>query len=161
MIYVSDSRRVRRKTLSKCPQENAECAAVFWRNGESCQKPHFSTRNPYPHSITPCWTNTISHINTQQCKVGEKRLRFHDYDLTKSVLHQWCKPGGLCYSPIAESFAFVLACVDLGIQFVGLQENAEVFEGIIEKLLLDKEKRDRTEQIVSNVDRELGVKNSN
>ena len=155
MIYVNDARRVRRKTLSKCPQENAQCAAIFWRHGETRQKPHFSTRKTFHHSQTPSWTNTVTHVTPAHYKVGEKRVRCHEYDFAKSILYQWCKPGGVCYSPIAESFDFVLACVDLGIRYYGLQIDKHIFEASLEKLLDDKKKKDRTEKIISRTDVDL------
>ena len=155
MIYINDAKKVRKRTLTKCPQDNSQCAAIFWRHAESRRKPHFSAAKSYIHSQTPAWTNTVTHVSPSWEKFGTKRIRSYDYDLTKSILSQWCRPGGICYNPLANSFSFVTACVDLGISYIGLQEDEEMFSKSLSKLLLEHEKRNKRQKIVSSSDIDL------
>ena len=148
MIYVNNAEKVKKRTLSKCPQNNSKCAAIFWRNVESRKKPYFSVAESYPQSYTTAWTNTVTNISPMKERLGSKQVCHQYYELCKSILKQWCKPGGLVYSPLADSFSFVLACFDLGLTYFGLQQDREVFDVSISNLIDEQNRRSKRRKIV-------------
>lgn len=131
MIYMEEPATVKRKTLSQHPQECGIIAAVFWRSPDRKQKHHYSAEKGYTYSTLPPWANCVTNVlpgaQLPSSQGALKNLSVHK-DLCSHILEQWCTPAGLCYNPLAGSMRTGSACFDLGVQYVALEENPEVFE---------------------------------
>ena len=129
-----------KKTLSQHPQESGFIAAVFWRSPDRRQKHHYSYGKGYRSSTLPSWVNCVKNVQQSRnplCCEQDKILKVRDMekDLSVSILEQWCKPAGLCYNPRAGSMSMGLACLDLGIQYVALEHDSQIFRAAKRSLL--------------------------
>ena len=132
MLYIQDPSTIKRKTLSQHPQESGFIAAVFWRSPDRRQKHHYSYAKGYRSSTLPSWVNCVTNVQQSQnplcCEQGKiLKVRDIEKDLSVSILEQWCKPAGTCYNPRAGSMSMGLACLDLGIQYIALEHDSEIF----------------------------------
>ncbi len=141
LIYVADARKTRRLTYSLQPQSISGCAAVFYKpSNRKGEKHYYSAAHDYENSITPAWTN----VTTNVLKGRSRLLRsdgkpFSDgersKELCKHILRQWCRPGGLCYNPMAKSMSVGLAAYELGIKYVALEADEKCFTEAKHRLL--------------------------
>lgn len=53
----------------------------------------------------------------------------------KFVMEQWCKPGGLCYNPMSGAMSTGEACLELGIQYIAVEEESDLFCAAKHRLL--------------------------
>lgn len=113
---------------------------MFWRTSETARTKHFSRQKKYPRSITDAWTNTVTNVLPSKEKltaddgtVVEVKLRTDD--VADLILGQWCKPTGLCYNPFAGSMGLGMACFDLGIQYIAVEETETCFTAAGERLI--------------------------
>lgn len=153
MLYIGDSRKVKKRTLTQHPQNNCECAAVFWRASEQERlKHHFSTKAKYPPSLTAPWTNTVTNVVNEKRKVTKEdgtkvNIEVRSQALGCFLLEQWCKPAGFCYNPLANKMSFAKSCLDLGVEYVAIDEREEDFsfgvECVVENIKGHKSKRTR------------------
>lgn len=134
MIYIEDCTKTKKRTLSQRPQESNRCAAVFWRSPDKATRHHYSFSNRYPNSSTPAWTNIVTNVEVRSERLltldgVEVKVQVFAKDLMTFVLEQWCAPAGLCYNPRAKGMTAGLACYDLGMQYVALEEEEGIYEG--------------------------------
>lgn len=140
MIYLRDPSTIKKRTLCQYPQESGVIAAVFWRSPDPKQKHHFSTRKKYPNSSLPPWLNCVTNVlPTTTPLVSSEGAVFKILDVQKEaftfVLEQWCQPAGLCYNPVCGPMSSSAACLDLGIQYVAIEEDPDLFDAASRRLM--------------------------
>lgn len=116
MLYVWDSTKIRKRTLSQHPQEGGRCAAVFWRSPDKNTKHHYSPIRKYPNSQTPPWTNFVTNVQPPSESLAtidgiQLKVQVLTQDLMKFILEQWCTPAGFCYNPRSGAMSAGLACL--------------------------------------------------
>ena len=123
-LYIYDATKVKKLTLVGQTQPIHQCAAVFWREPPSSKDKHyFSPDISCPGSIEPGWVSLVTGLSSPGYHSG-KAL---GSEINCTILRRWCKPGGLCYDATAEHFDFAIAAYDLGIKYVGVEENNSIF----------------------------------
>lgn len=133
ILYLEDGAKTKKRTLNQRPQESSRCAAVFWRSPDKGTKHHYSSSRKYPKSSMPAWTNVVTNV-----ELSSERLMTLDgtgvlvqvfsKELMRFVLDQWCSPAGLCYNPRSGAMSVGLACHDLGIQYIALEEDDDMYD---------------------------------
>lgn len=139
MIYVEEPSTTKKRTLKQRPQENSKPAAVFWRSPDPGTKHYFSSDSKYSPSSTPAWTNSVTNVLPPSEKpkgLRRSNATFQDWnkEVISFILKQWCQPAGLCYNPLPGPMGAALACYDLGIQYVGVEEDDVLFEAGAQRL---------------------------
>lgn len=168
MIYLEEPSTTKKRTLKQRPQENSKPAAVFWRSPDPGTKHHFSFDWKYSPSSTPAWTNSVTNVLPPSEKLkglGRCTVTFQDWnkEVISFILKQWCQPAGLCYNPLPGPMGAALACYDLGIQYVGVEEDDFLFEAGAQRLLdyvrppHKKLKRPRLDSQVPKSDRSCSI----
>ncbi len=141
MLYVADASQTKRLTFSLQPQDIVEYAAVFYKKShKASQKHYFSASEEFESSVTPPWTNVVSNISPSKNRLTDSNGKQFDIserskDLYKYVLRQWCRPGGMCYNPLARTMAAGLAAYELGIRYIAVEANEECFVAARKRLL--------------------------
>lgn len=140
MLYVEDPKKTKKRTPKQRPQEITRSAAVFWRSPDASMRHHFSTKQSYPRSETPAWTNSATNVRPCSSKLKKadgSTLSYQDWDkdVLSHILKQWCRPAGLCYNPSCGVMGASQACYDLGIQYIGVEPDLDLFDAGAKRLL--------------------------
>lgn len=130
--YIEDASSTKKRTLTQRPQNNCQVAAVFFRDPSPGTKHHYSSRHPYPPSTTPAWTSVVTNVRKCDEKVIGRDgvvypLQDWDKDFMVSILNQWCQPAGFCYEAVAGTMSAAVACHQLGLKYVGVEDEDEKF----------------------------------
>ena len=140
MLYIQNPSKIKKKILSQHPQESGFIAAVFWRSPDRRQKHHYSYTKGRGSSTLPPWVNCVTNVHQSRnplcCEQGKiLKVRDMEKDLSVSILEHWCKPARLCYNPRAGSMSMALPCLDLGIQYIALEHDSEIFRAAKRRLV--------------------------